>query len=357
MNAAPVAILFQALAPPVINGLRKEAKPGGYSDGGADIAFALRQAGQAVVTPVNAPSPASALDWVFPDTEAGIASALGLGARVFWANTVLFAGHPLEAVLSRVAVVGQHPAAVHRFDDKFDTNQLLLQRGLPVARSLLVAREARAGVVALDAVSTQGLAFPVMVKPIRGRGSQGVTRTANLAELHAAASALLNGGAFGDTLMLEEYLPGEELTVTVLPPASPTPTGQLGAKHWCLRPVVRFDHHDGVMPYNGTVAVTQNSRALSDEDASRPGIQAVLGACAEAARLVDARALIRIDCRAGADGAFRLFDLNMKPNLTGPGRPGRDDQDSLCALSARAEGWSYADLLRAMLAAAWTERS
>ncbi|MDI2089821.1 hypothetical protein [Commensalibacter oyaizuii] len=34
-----IAILYQALPPPIIDGLRKDKKPGGYSDSGADIAF------------------------------------------------------------------------------------------------------------------------------------------------------------------------------------------------------------------------------------------------------------------------------------------------------------------------------
>ena len=92
-----IAILYQALPPPVIDGLRKDAKPGGYSDSGADIGFALRQAGFDVLTPVAEPDAARALDWVFPDTAEGIADALARGATLLWANTVLFAGHPIEA--------------------------------------------------------------------------------------------------------------------------------------------------------------------------------------------------------------------------------------------------------------------
>jgi len=49
------------------------------------------------------------------------------------------------------------------------------------------------------------------------------------------------------------------------------------------------------------------------------------------------------------EGIGRLFDLNMKPNMTGAGRPGRDDQDSLTMIAAREIGWSYEDLLLNML--------
>jgi hypothetical protein len=44
----------------------------------------------------------------------------------------------------------------------------------------------------------------------------------------------------------------------------------------------------------------------------------------------------------------------LKLNMTGPGRPGREDQVCLSAIAARAEGWNYVDLLLAMLSAKWT---
>lgn len=77
---------------------------------------------------------------------------------------------------------------------------------------------------------------------------------------------------YGDALILEEYLPGEEVTITVMPPGRylfPS-TATEGDKHeereyneyWALPAVGRFNHHDGVAPYNGVVAVTQNSKLL-----------------------------------------------------------------------------------------------
>lgn len=358
-----VAILYQALPPPIIDGLRKDAKPGGYSDGGADIAFALRARGQSVVTPVSDPDPVRPLDWVFPDTPEGIAAAIAAGANTLWANTILFEGHPIEAVLSKVAIIGQLPVATQAYDDKFETNRLLAERGLSVARAFLVGMNAGAGVCALaqveQALSDKAMTFPLIVKPVRGRGSQGVTLVRDRTALQAAAQALLEGGAFGNLLMVEEYLEGEEVTVTVMPPASPHPDGHVahaqGAGHWALRPVTRFNQKDGVAPYNGDVPVTENSAAIDADRMADPLVRAMIADCVAAAGIVDGRAPIRIDCRAASDGRFKLFDLNMKPNMTGPGRPGRENQDCLSAISARAEGWGYADLLLAMLAARWTE--
>lgn len=42
--------------------------------------------------------------------------------------------------------------------------------------------------------------------------------------------------------------------------------------------------------------------------------------------------------------------------MTGPGRPGREDQLSLCGLAAEGLGMSYEDLLLEMLSSARTLR-
>jgi len=359
LKPTPVAILYQALPPPVIDGLRKDAKPGGYSDGGADIAFALMSTDQPIATPVPRPDSARALDWVFPDTVDGIKAAGAAGATILWANTVLFAGHPLEDVLGDFDIVGQIPSAMQAFDDKFETNRALSAARLPVARSFLVSATPRDNVYSLAniglACAEMSLSFPLIVKPVRGRGSQGVTLVDDVDALQRAAAQLIAAASFGDTLMVEEYLDGEEMTVTVMPPASPRPDGARGSEHWALRPVCRFDQTNGIAPYNGDVPVSANSIALDEARLLDPAVVAMIAACADAAALVAARAAIRIDCRADRHGTFKLFDLNMKPNMTGPGRPGRADQDCLSAIAARAEGWDYADLLRAMLAATWRQ--
>lgn len=59
-----------------------------------------------------------------------------------------------------------------------------------------------------------------------------------------------------------------------------------------------------------------------------------------------------LTCTRGA-GPYFLFDLNMKPNLTGPGRPGRGDQDSLVTMASASIGWDYTDFLMVMLTHSW----
>jgi D-alanine-D-alanine ligase-like ATP-grasp enzyme len=266
--------------------------------------------------------------------------------------------------------VGQSTDAVHRFDDKWETNELLRANGCDVARSALVE-------LVLPKINLKGhvlarlrsadLSFPLIVKPVRGRGSEGVQRVSDLDALVDTLSVLgttetvVDGESFrqfGSRFLVEEYLPGEEITVGVFPPGHYRINGrqQHFDRHWSLVPVFRYGHVDGVAPYNGVVAVVNNSRIVPGVEARLPWIGSVRAQCELAARLVDARSAIRIDCRLNVHGSPRLFDLNMKPNMTGAGRPNRNDQDSLLAIGARSLNWDYTELLWNLLHQAYVIR-
>ncbi len=344
-----VALLYQAAQAPAKKGLVKPMKPGGYADSGADIACALQKAGILVVTPVEEPEPAQPLDWVFPDTKAGIEQALRQGANLLWLNTILFKSHPIQHYLNKgVWVVGQDPNSVDEFDDKWETNQRLRAQGLPIPNAVIVKSNQQ--VSGLGTVN-----FPLIVKPIRGRGSAGVTLVNTEKQLADTLDTLFRSLAYGDALLVEEFLPGQEVTLTVMPAGMYEIEGRTIEKPtaWSLPPVKRLNHQHGVAPYNGIVAVVNNSQVLSDEELSLPTVQTLMKQCTRAAQLVNLKAPIRIDCRQDPAGNYVLFDLNMKPNMTGAGRIGRDDQDSLSALAARSIGWSYTDLLLNILAQLW----
>lgn len=321
-------------------------KPGGYSDGGADIACALVENEIEVLTPVDSPDAAKDLDWVFPDTNGGIQSALSQGAKSFWLNTVLYECHPIEAFAGKnIYVIGQPPKATALYDDKFFTQQFLRGRGLPVPKTEKISK---------NKLNTD-IPFPLAIKPIRGRGSEGVRVIHSPNDFAPAVLAMLDSGKFGEEIYAEEFLPGEEITITVMPPGQYVLDG-LNTRfddYWSLPPVRRFNHIDGVAPYNGAVAVMNNSAALSHEELSAPEIQALCRQCEDAAKWVGAKAPIRIDCRANGTGLYFLFDLNMKPNMTGPSRPHRQDQTCLSAIASQAMGWDFSDLILNMLLQCW----
>ncbi|MEW1910822.1 ATP-grasp domain-containing protein [Kitasatospora sp. NPDC085895] len=356
-----MAVIHQAIAPPVLDGAVKPANPQGYLDSAADIAHALLRRGHAVVTPCSSPRPGQDGDWAYPDAAAGIADAVAAGARVVWANTTLFRSHPLSGFAARtdLKVVGQGLRTVERFEDKRVCHLMCREAGLPVPRQSVVDLGPAAGSAArsVESVLTDGhWTFPVVVKPLRGRGSDGVLVVGSAAEAVAHIEALAASGAtapdgrpvsrYGNRYLIEEFLPGDEWTVTVMPPGryrTPDGTGQV-AKPWALPPIGRTGHQDGVLPYSGRVPVSSNSTPVRTTHA----LGEALRSCEEAAHRIGITAPIRIDCRQDAQGRVRLFDINLKPNMTGPGRPGREHMTNLAGMAAEAIGWSYPDLLTAM---------
>ncbi|KAL4910508.1 hypothetical protein BDW74DRAFT_184417 [Aspergillus multicolor] len=348
-SAPTVAVLYQALEPPVINGVKKPRKPGGYQDSGADIAYTLQQKGIKVLKSDPSALVSTNEGWTFPDTEEGIYSAIQQGATHLWANTILFNSHPLQTsaklnpLVEKIHVVGQPPALVENFDDKAYLNGKLAELGgFTLPKSWLASPESLSGVLA------QVDRYPIVGKPVRGRGSHGVKVCHDQTQLQSHIEALLSESPL---VMLEEFLAGEEATLTVMPPTPETPT------HWSMPPVTRFNHADGIAPYNGVVAVTANSRVVTEDEMGDPVYAKIMRECERVASLIKATAPIRVDVRRfGQGGDFALFDINMKPNMTGPGRPGREDQASLTAMAAAALGWDYGTLLENILGGAQTLR-
>lgn len=344
-----IAILFQADLPPIKNGIQKPMKSGGYSDSGADIACELYNNNVRVITPIKNPRLQNNKDWVFPDTKSGIEDALKIGATIFWLNTVLYKNHPIENYFNEeVQFIGQKPELVDIYDDKFYTNKLLKANGLPIPKTTLIEKGVSENVSNL-------IDFPFVIKPLRGRGSQGVFLVNNKKELNQKLKELFAANEFGNSLYIEKYLSGQEITVTVMP------KGEYCIKNktkdfnspWCLPAVKRSNHINGIAPYNGVVAVMENSAVLTDMELNSNKIQEVYFNCITAAELIKIKAPIRIDCRANEKGEYFLFDLNMKPNMTGPSRSHRKNQDSLTLLAARKIGWNYFDLLNNMLNQKW----
>ena len=348
-----IAILYQAQLPPAKDGIQKPMKPGGYSDSGADIAFELLENDIDVIVPVENPNQNNDTDWVFPDTKIGIEAALQKGANIFWLNTVLYQHHTIENYLDReLEIVGQTPESVDVYDDKMVTNRLLKSNNIPIPRNELITKE-NYNDLSLD------LEFPLVLKPIRGRGSQGVTKIENRKELIENLNEIFSESSYGNAAYVEQYLSGQEITITVMPQGNYVINNDKEQfdRSWCLPAVKRFNHNNGIAPYNGIVAVMENSEVLSDDELQSIEIQEVYDHCVKAAELIGIKAPIRIDCRANEQGKYFLFDLNMKPNMTGPSRSHRNNQDSLTLLSARKIGWSYFDLLNSMLNQRWKATS
>ncbi|PWW75941.1 glutathione synthetase ATP-binding domain-like protein [Tuber magnatum] len=316
-------------------------------DASADIAYAvhsLNDPNLRVVTPEPHPNPTADIDWSFPDTQPGILAAIAAGADTIWANTPLFAHHPLTttSLPPSTKLIANPPKVVDLVDDKAFTNKLLQHHGFSIPKSWLLEGDSKRSIERLSQL-IYDLPYPVIVKPTRGRGSEGVKLIDGFVSMLDTLDELFETH---NVVLIEEFLEGEEGTVTVVP------DGQ--GKFIALPIVQRFDQVSGLMPWNGHVPVTKNSRVLSvsKEDSWHRSAKTE---CEKAVELLKLTSVTRIDIRRkGEDGGkFYLFDVNPKPNLTGAGRPGRDDQDSLCAIAAREFGWEYASLVRKCIETAY----
>jgi len=344
-----IAILYQSKLPPNKNGIQKPMKAGGYSDSGADIAYELKRNGFQIITPDQKPNIENDKDWVFPDTKNGIQEALKKGANTFWLNTILYKNHTIESFFDQdIKFVGQVPSQVDIYDDKFYTNQLLRENQIPIPKAHLISLEDQANYLL-------NIDFPLVVKPVRGRGSQGVSLFKNKKELDERLKIIFYKNEYGSSVYVEQYLSGQEITVTVMPAGDYTIKNKLKKikKPWCLPAVKRFNHKDGIVPYNGIVAVMENSTVLENDELTSIKILEVYTQCEKVGELLNIKAPIRIDCREDGNGDYLLFDVNMKPNVTGPSRPHRKNQDSLTLLASRKVGWNYIDLLKNMLNQSW----
>lgn len=342
-----IAILYQAHEPPVFGGILKPMKFGGYKDSGADIGFVLHKLGK-LVAPVQAPNPKEDLDWVFPDTKEGIQLAIEKGATCFWLNTLLYEGHPIEDFFKEeFRFIGQIPKLVGKHDDKHFTHEYLHEKGLPISKGIVVEKDT----LALTPIPP----FPVVIKPIRGRGSKGVKVVHTQREYLIESLKLIDGKRFGNKIMVEQFLPNQEITLSVMPPGNYTAGGK-EIQHkspWPLPVVKRENHLKGIAPYSGIVPVSHNSHALDNQAHEAPEIKEIVSHAIKVGELLEIKAPIRIDARQGEDRVFKIFDINFKPNMTGASREHRKRQDSLVMIAARALGWTYEDLLLNIAGQAW----
>ncbi|RDH29181.1 hypothetical protein BDQ94DRAFT_173972 [Aspergillus welwitschiae] len=256
--------------------------------------------------------------WAFPDTEQGICSAIPQGATHLWANTILFNSHPLQTsskltpLVSEIYVVGQPPSLVENFDDKAYLNDKLRELGRYTLPSSWVVSPKD-----FSEVINKINSYPIVGKPQH-------------------IQTLLHESPL---VMLEEFLAGEEATITVMPPTRDRP------QHWSMLPVTRFNHAEGIAPYNGVVAVTANSRAISPNELKDPAYEKVMRECESVAALIGATAPIRVDVRRFAEGSdFALLDINMKPVDRGA-----KTRRVFTAIAASAMGWDYSTLLQNIL--------
>jgi D-alanine-D-alanine ligase len=172
---------------------------------------------------------------------------------------------------------------------------------------------------------TKSLGFPVIVKPSKQGSTVGLSLVRNPADL---AVAIEEAFRHDDEVMIEQFIPGRELTVAVLG-GEALPVGEIFPKH---------ELYDYECKYTAGMAHEEFPARLTDEETRRIQDLAV-----RAFRALKLRGCARLDFRMSPEGEFHCLEANTLPGMTGL---------SLVPQAAAAAGMSFADLCERLVALA-----
>ncbi|WP_409329398.1 D-alanine--D-alanine ligase family protein [Trujillonella humicola] len=186
-------------------------------------------------------------------------------------------------------------------------------------------RELGAGAV-LDLIVAR-LGLPLVVKPASGGSSLGVQKVTRVEDLPAA---MVSCFAYGDTVMVERFVEGTELAISVV---------DLGDGPRAL-PAVELAPASGVFDYTAryTPGLTEyhTPARIPDDVAARAADLAVT-----VHRELGLADLSRTDAIVDAEGAIHFLEVNVSPGLT---------ETSMFPMAVEAAGHDLGELLAALLA-------
>ena len=200
--------------------------------------------------------------------------------------------------------------------DKMRTKMLWKAFGLPVADMEVVTRETFAELDAQAVVDKLGL--PLMVKPSLEGSSVGLTKVKAVDELKSAVEYALK---FDNTILIEEWLAGDELTVPVLDSQ--------------VLPAIRIVPEGEFYDYNAKY-ISDNTQYFCPAGLAPEREQELAILVKRAYDAAGCRGWSRIDVMCDARGNFRLVEVNTNPGMT---------SHSLFPKSAASVGISFEQLV------------
>jgi D-alanine-D-alanine ligase len=203
--------------------------------------------------------------------------------------------------------------------DKDVSKHLFRNADVPTARWVLLNESERAGGREGEKLSTAMKEFglPFIVKPSKQGSTVGLSIVKKEAELKAAIDEAFR---FDDEVLVEEFIPGRELTVSILG-GEALPVGEIIPKH---------EIYDYECKYTPGMAVEVFPAKLSPAETQR--VQDLARRAFVALKL---RGCARIDFRMTPEGEFYCLEANTLPGMTGT---------SLVPQAAAAAGVTFPEL-------------
>lgn len=200
--------------------------------------------------------------------------------------------------------------------DKMRTKLLWKAVGLPVAEMEVITRETRATLDSQAIVNKLGL--PLMVKPSLEGSSVGLTKVKKVEDLAAAVDLALT---HDDTVLIEEWLAGQEFSVPVL-------DGEV-LPSILIKPAGEFYDYEAKYISDNTQYFCPSGLSEQREAELRQLVK-------QAYDIVGCRGWSRIDVMTDAKDQFRLVEVNTNPGMT---------SHSLFPMAAKVVGYSFSQLV------------
>jgi D-alanine-D-alanine ligase len=223
-----------------------------------------------------------------------------------------------------IPFTGPAAAACARSIDKVMAKATMRGAGIPTPEFFAFTQTAFRDLGAADALADlEGtLGFPLVVKPSRGGSSLGVKFAASAAEV---PGALVAAFSYDDRVMLERFIDGREVAVSVL-----------GGE---ALPIVEAIPAEGD-PYDFEARYEiGRTHFVCPADLSPTDRAAITDAALATCRALGCEGFARVDLILGSDGPW-VLEVNAIPGLT---------DTSLLPQAAEAAGMSFEDLVTRIL--------
>jgi len=209
--------------------------------------------------------------------------------------------------------------------DKAVSKRLFREHGIPTPEWVTFTTAAfkqMGAATALDLVPGAVGDFPLVVKPAEQGSALGLTRVTSAEEL---PNALMNALSYGDKALVERWIDGVELAVSVID----------GADGVRVLPPVEMVAKSGLFDFSAMYTPGETDYyvpARLDEAVTAEVVRLAAGVH----QLLGCRHVSRVDMVVGADGVPQVLECNTSPGMT---------ETSLLPMAAEAVGISFQELV------------
>lgn len=216
--------------------------------------------------------------------------------------------------------------------DKSVAKYLFAQDGIPTPAWITLTADAfkeMGAATALDLIPEKVGGFPVVVKPSKQGSALGLTVVRDPEDL---AEALLNALSYGDAALVEKWIDGAEIAVSVLD----GPEGPL------VLPPVEMEAKSGLFDFSAMYTRGETDYYVPAR-LSAEALERVEQLAARTHTLLGCRDVSRADMVVSSDGGPYVLECNTSPGMT---------DTSLLPMAAESAGMTFQDVVERLIRAA-----